>query len=1394
MDLPTIAEYRTPYAIPARFPTQPIQQDHSDSMRFPNSFAHSRHRRIQCLFLTAIVSLGSGTTSNALPVPARSTESFVNSIGVCLHIAYNNTAYNKDSEWSPLLINSGIRHVRDGLLRTPLTSDLNQYNHLAAEGGIGFTVVMGRDQLKSPTYSSAASPTIDTAPDVTATTARVIAAANLFGTDVIEAFEGENEIQNIYVQHGKDTSGNITDWNERNVNSSNAQRAKDYQTIFFNALKSDPVWRDLPVHHATFVGRSAAEAMTGWSQVCDMGTIHSYPAPRNITPTYGISDEGGSAENVCGDYGTISTETGFTTVIRNDANVKQPATPIGHGKYIPRTLLAGFNMNVGRSFLYEFLDEYTDKDAVTGIENNSNAEAHYGIVDRVIVPGQPEYLAPKEGYTAIKNLISRLKEASWNKTTKLWSVHEFNTGHLDFELSGPTKNIHTTLLQKSTGKFYLAIWQDAQSMDTSIRSNTDKSLNAPRDINVPTVAITLKVNTPVSNVFEIYNPRSNATTQGTLVNKQSVINVPDEVILIELTPTGSATPAAAAYWHFDEMNKATAASDWSGNNRDLTFQSPTYGGVTRSGGKDGSVTGFGTRYNGLNAYASAASVVDSSASYTISAWVRPDGPFTSSHAVSQIGTSESAYSLGIETDGRFRFRVAQSDGAGAPASLVLSSVVATSGKWYHLAGVHDATADRIRLYVNGYLQGEQILTTTFNATGGTRLGGSQSGGVLSGPWKGLLDEVRIFASALTDEKVKVHASGKLSRAGWTASVSSNTDTNATNTPSNPANVLDNSQLTTWRTDTTNGMNPNMWFQIDRGPGTLPKISLIVLDSGNAPYEFPRAYQIQTGDTTGNLSAIKTGSGYGSVQNIWLDVPTDKRIIRIVQTGDTGYSWKMSDLQMYGGFETTGTLSCEITSPLNGANVANAGFTITASAEDGDSAITSVQFFNGATLLATDTTAPYQFEWNSPPSGEQVLKASATNTEGQTQESLPVIVTVLPPPVGSFQGTTYEPFDYGTLVNAGNPATDGNLSANSGGSGFNTTGDSALVNTTAWGTGTNATVPSDSLVGAVRASIGNRMTVTGVGATTSSISRSLGQTVSAGSLYFSYFTRRETDSLRSINFGLFFGSTEKITIGQYGNSTASSSGGFSAAFLNNSSTMIVVPSPIHYGTGITHFVVVRVDFNASGSNERVRIYLDPSPSTLEWQLTPYINSTFADLGTIDGFRIFAGGTTTGFTAPSSGSFDEIRFGSSFASVAPPPDTPIEFWRLANFNNTSNQGVAADDADDDSDGIRNLMEYALDLDPQQHDASPPPFLDTTTGYLSLDFPRHNGRTDLTYQVRASSNLVDWTTIASSTSGAPFVASGARLIVETGEDVIVPVTVEDSFEILSNPQRFLRLEVTR
>ena len=91
------------------------------------------------------------------------------------------------------------------------------------------------------------------------------------------------------------------------------------------------------------------------------------------------------------------------------------------------------------------------------------------------------------------------------------------------------------------------------------------------------------------------------------------------------------------------------------------------------------------------------------------------------------------------------------------------------------------------------------------------------------------------------------------------------------------------------------------------------------------------------------------------------------------------------------FPVTGVV---LTSPSNGSSFAP-GTTVALTADVSDVAgtVTSVSFYQGATLIGSDTTAPYALNWTSVATGEYSLTAKATNSTGAVSTSTVVVITV-----------------------------------------------------------------------------------------------------------------------------------------------------------------------------------------------------------------------------------------------------------------------------------------------------------------------------------------------------------------------------------------------------------------
>ncbi len=95
----------------------------------------------------------------------------------------------------------------------------------------------------------------------------------------------------------------------------------------------------------------------------------------------------------------------------------------------------------------------------------------------------------------------------------------------------------------------------------------------------------------------------------------------------------------------------------------------------------------------------------------------------------------------------------------------------------------------------------------------------------------------------------------------------------------------------------------------------------------------------------------------------------------------------------------------ITAPASGSTVSE-GVTFSATASD-NVAVTRVDFYAGATLIGSDTTAPYSVTWNTGANGTYTLTAQALDAASNSA-SASVTVTVSNLPIASFDATLRAP--------------------------------------------------------------------------------------------------------------------------------------------------------------------------------------------------------------------------------------------------------------------------------------------------------------------------------------------------------------------------------------------------
>jgi hypothetical protein len=157
----------------------------------------------------------------------------------------------------------------------------------------------------------------------------------------------------------------------------------------------------------------------------------------------------------------------------------------------------------------------------------------------------------------------------------------------------------------------------------------------------------------------------------------------------------------------------------------------------------------------------AAAVLDTEGDFSVAAWVRLDRVDGFATAVSQDGDVVSGFYLQFSAaEGCFAFSALTTDGPG-PGIRALAGRPPELGRWYHLAGVRDASANVLQLYVDGTLAGEAGYCPGWSARGRTALGRGLYDGHPADLWTGELSRVHAYDRALTGEEIReLFASGR----------------------------------------------------------------------------------------------------------------------------------------------------------------------------------------------------------------------------------------------------------------------------------------------------------------------------------------------------------------------------------------------------------------------------------------------------------------------------------------------------------------------------------------------------------------------------------------------------------------------------------------------------------
>jgi hypothetical protein len=325
----------------------------------------NRYLFLLLIFCTALFACHAsiGLSKQTLLEKAYSTNDFIDSIGVALHLDYRDTAYSRYNDIiKPRLQELGIRHIR-GSVRLKDLETQQKFLDLATIG-IKSTLVIDPRRVSSP--------------------AKAVKIAKAV-TGSIEAVEGANE----WDLHSE------LEYKGENF----PQGVRKFQKKLYAAIKQDPVTANLAVLSPSVAKANKASELG--QLACDRAAIHSYPGGQKV-PSSGLEDTWiPVARTLCGYKPIVATESGYHNAI-NIYGISEKAA----AKYLPRMFLEYFNRGIDRTYNYELIDLKPNPAA-------DEPEFNYGLLHN---DG-----SPKPAFTAIKNAIAILKDT--NESFSLQSLN-----------------------------------------------------------------------------------------------------------------------------------------------------------------------------------------------------------------------------------------------------------------------------------------------------------------------------------------------------------------------------------------------------------------------------------------------------------------------------------------------------------------------------------------------------------------------------------------------------------------------------------------------------------------------------------------------------------------------------------------------------------------------------------------------------------------------------------------------------------------------------------------------------------------------------------------------------------------------------------------------------------
>ena len=379
-------------------------------------------RSLAATALAVVATAGATAPAADAGTRARPADSFVESVGVNVHLGYTQSPYKRYDVVQEKLQKLGVRYVRDGL--NPGQTQVYRAWRGLAKCGIKVNLIVG-DPLQRWGIGPLASQLA------------LIKKAEI--TDAIASLEGPNEYDNQGDRRWQST-------------------LRRYQQRLYEGVKSDPELKRFPVLGPSFVKRESRAQLGDISGSLDYGNMHPYPGGEAPDREEHMRSELALAANNSRSKPVQATETGYHNGLGSPSSHK-PTSERAAGVYMPRLFLDYFRRGITRTYSYELIDQRPAGD-------KGDLEANFGLL-------RYDY-SEKPAFKAISRMNKLLADPG----------PSFRTSSLDYSIKNAPAGLRQVLLQKRDGSFYLALWRDESVWNTAA-NKTARAAASPVRVVLP---------------------------------------------------------------------------------------------------------------------------------------------------------------------------------------------------------------------------------------------------------------------------------------------------------------------------------------------------------------------------------------------------------------------------------------------------------------------------------------------------------------------------------------------------------------------------------------------------------------------------------------------------------------------------------------------------------------------------------------------------------------------------------------------------------------------------------------------------------------------------------------------------------------------------------------------